>query len=62
MFQNTSQQARDEVSFKTANYFLQKDEGLVAAAGTILFSRWDEQLITKAPRYDDIVNELKDVS
>ena len=58
------QQARDEVSFLRQQIIaLGKEEGLcVAAAGTHPFSRWDEQLITKAPRYDDIVNELKDVA
>lgn len=57
-------QVRDEVSFLRQQIIqLADDEGLkVAAAGTHPISHWHEQLITPNPRYDDIVNEMKDVA
>ncbi|WGK65300.1 carboxylate-amine ligase [Croceiramulus getboli] len=57
-------EARDEVSYlRQQIILLAKEEGLkVAASGTHPFSHWNEQLITDKPRYDDIVNELKDVA
>ncbi len=57
-------QVRDEVSFLRQEIIKLADaEGLkVAASGTHPFSRWDEQLITPNPRYDEIVEEMKDVA
>ncbi len=57
-------QVRDEVSFLRQEIIKLADaEGLkVAASGTHPFSRWDEQLITSNPRYDEIVEEMKDVA
>jgi len=57
-------QVRDEVSYLRQEIIKLADaEGLkVAASGTHPFSRWDEQLITPNPRYDEIVEEMKDVA
>jgi len=57
-------QVRDEVSYLRQQVIqLADNEGLkVAAAGTHPFSHWNEQLITPNPRYDEIVNEMKDVA
>jgi len=57
-------QARDEVSYLRQQVIsLAADEGLkVAASGTHPFSQWHEQLITNNPRYDAIIDELKDVA
>ncbi|WP_281541713.1 carboxylate-amine ligase [Maribacter aestuarii] len=57
-------QVRDEVSFLRQQIIqLADDEGLkVAAAGTHAISQWHEQLITPKPRYDEIVDEMKDVA
>jgi carboxylate-amine ligase len=39
------------------------DLGLqIGASGTHPFSKWQHQLITEHPRYDDIVNELQDAA
>jgi carboxylate-amine ligase len=38
-------------------------EGLtIAAAGTHPFSRWQDQLITDHPRYEEIINEMQDTA
>lgn len=57
-------QVRDEVSYLRQQIIqLANDEGLkVAAAGTHPISQWHEQLITPKPRYDQIVDEMKDVA
>lgn len=57
-------QVRDEVSYlRQQIILLANDEGLkVAAAGTHPISQWHEQLITSKPRYDEIVDEMKDVA
>ncbi|TXD52909.1 MULTISPECIES: carboxylate-amine ligase [unclassified Polaribacter] len=34
----------------------------IGAAGTHPFSKWETQLITPNPRYDEIVNELQDIA
>ncbi len=57
-------QARDEVSYLRQQIFeLAAKEGLkVAAAGTHPYSHWSEQLITPNPRYDQLIDEMKDVA
>jgi len=57
-------QARDEVSYLRQQIFeLASKEGLqVAASGTHPYSHWSEQLITPNPRYDQLINEMKDVA
>ena len=57
-------QARDEVSYLRQQVIkLADNEGMkVAAAGTHPFSQWSEQLITPNPRYDQLINEMKDVA
>lgn len=57
-------QARDEVSFLRRELIqLAKSKGLnVAAAGTHPFSQWREQDITPSPRYDILIDEMKDVA
>ncbi|QCX01993.1 carboxylate-amine ligase [Aggregatimonas sangjinii] len=57
-------QVRDEVSYlRQQIILLANDEGLkVAAAGTHPISQWHEQLITSKPRYEEIVDEMKDVA
>ena len=57
-------QVRDEVSYLRQQVIKLADaEGLkVAAAGTHPISQWNEQLITPKPRYDELINELKDVA
>lgn len=56
--------ARDEVSYLRQQVIkLADNEGMkVAAAGTHPFSHWSEQLITPNPRYDQLINEMKDVA
>lgn len=40
-----------------------KDQGFrIGAAGTHPFSKWETQLITPNPRYDEIINELQDTA
>ncbi|MET6989453.1 carboxylate-amine ligase [Sediminicola arcticus] len=58
------QQARDEVSYLRQQVIaLAGAEGLkVAAAGTHPFSHWSDQLITPDPRYDALIEEMKDVA
>ena len=57
-------QARDEVSYLRQQVIeLADKEGLkVGAAGTHPFSHWSEQLITPNPRYDQLIEEMKDVA
>ncbi|MFD0799628.1 carboxylate-amine ligase [Maribacter chungangensis] len=57
-------QARDEVSYLRQQIFeLAGKEGLaVAASGTHPYSHWSEQLITPNPRYDVLIEEMKDVA
>lgn len=57
-------QARDEVSYLRQQIFdLASKEGLqVAASGTHPYSHWSEQLITPNPRYDQLIDEMKDVA
>lgn len=57
-------QARDEISYLRQQVIdLADQEGLkVAAAGTHAFSHWRDQLITPNPRYDQLIEEMKDVA
>ena len=57
-------QARDEVSYLRQQIIeLASKEGLeVAASGTHPYSHWSEQLITPNPRYDVLIEEMKDVA
>ncbi len=57
-------QARDEVSYLRQQIFelASKEDLEVAALGTHPFSHWSEQLITPNPRYDQLINEMKDVA
>jgi carboxylate-amine ligase len=61
--QNISE-ARDEVEFLRNNVIeLAAEKDLkVAAAGTHPFSDWVDQLITVDERYDQIINEMRDVA
>lgn len=58
------QQARDEVSYLRQQVvdLAAKEDLLVAASGTHPFSQWSEQLITPNPRYDQLIEEMKDVA
>ncbi len=58
------QEARDEVQFLRNNVIdLAAEKDLkVAAAGTHPFSDWVDQLITPDERYDEIINEMRDVA
>jgi glutamate---cysteine ligase / carboxylate-amine ligase len=58
------QEAREEVQFLRNNVIeLAADKDLkVAAAGTHPFSDWVDQLITVDERYDQIINEMRDVA
>ncbi|WP_341225221.1 carboxylate-amine ligase [uncultured Arcticibacterium sp.] len=57
-------EARDEVQFLRNNVIsLAEEKNLkVAAAGTHPFSDWVDQLITVDERYDEIINEMRDVA
>jgi glutamate---cysteine ligase / carboxylate-amine ligase len=57
-------EARREVTCLRKNLLALADERnlLIAAAGTHPFSRWQEQLITDHPRYEEIVNEFQDTA
>ncbi|AWV97031.1 carboxylate-amine ligase [Arcticibacterium luteifluviistationis] len=61
--QNISE-AREEVQFLRNNVISLADEKnlKVAAAGTHPFSDWVDQLITVDERYDEIINEMRDVA
>ena len=57
-------QARDEVSYLRRQIIelAGKEDLKVAASGTHPFSHWSEQLITPNPRYDQLIQEMKDVA
>lgn len=58
------QEARSEVQFLRNNVIeLAHEKDLkVAAAGTHPFSDWVDQLITPNERYDELINEMRDVA
>jgi carboxylate-amine ligase len=58
------QEAREEVTYlrKMILDLAQKQDLQVAAAGTHPFADWVEQLITPDPRYDEIIDEMRDVA
>lgn len=58
------QEAREEVNYLRKMILgLAADQGLwVAAAGTHPFADWVDQLITDDPRYDEIIDEMRDVA
>lgn len=57
-------EAREEVTYLRKMVLdLAKDQNLlVAAAGTHPFADWVDQLITDDPRYDEIIDEMRDVA
>lgn len=57
-------EAREEVTFlrKMILDLAQRENLQVAAAGTHPFADWVDQLITPDPRYDEIIDELRDVA
>lgn len=57
-------EARKEVTYlrKMIAELADKQNLKVAASGTHPFSLWQNQLITEAPRYEEIVNELQDTA
>lgn len=58
------QEAREEVNYLRKMILgLADDQGLqVAAAGTHPFADWADQLITEDPRYNEIIDEMRDVA
>jgi len=58
------QEAREEVTYlrKMILDLTDKQNLQVAAAGTHPFADWVEQLITPDPRYDEIIDEMRDVA
>ncbi|KAA0993613.1 carboxylate-amine ligase [Dyadobacter aurulentus] len=58
------QEAREEVTYlrKMILDLAQKQDLQVAAAGTHPFADWVDQLITDDPRYDEIIDEMRDVA
>ncbi|SEJ33104.1 carboxylate-amine ligase [Dyadobacter koreensis] len=58
------QEAREEVTYlrKMILDLAAKQNLQVAAAGTHPFADWVEQLITPDPRYDEIIDEMRDVA
>lgn len=58
------QEAREEVTYlrKMILDLAQKQDLQVAAAGTHPFADWVDQLITPDPRYDEIIDEMRDVA
>jgi carboxylate-amine ligase len=58
------QQARDEVIYLRKHIIELADaQNLkVAAAGTHPFADWQDQLITDNPRYDALIDEMRDVA
>ena len=58
------QEAREEVTYlrKMILDLASKQNLQVAAAGTHPFADWVEQLITPDPRYDEIIDEMRDVA
>jgi carboxylate-amine ligase len=59
-----TEQARVEISgLRHAVANLAGELGLsIGAAGTHPFSRWEKQLLTQHPRYNDIINELQEAA
>lgn len=57
-------EARKEVSFlrNQVGELAAKQGLVVGAAGTHPFSKWQDQEITDDPRYENIINELKDIA
>ena len=58
------QEAREEVTYlrKMILDLAEKQDLRVAAAGTHPFADWVDQLITDDPRYDQIIDEMRDVA
>lgn len=58
------QEAREEVTYlrKMILDLAEKQDLQVAAAGTHPFADWVDQLITDDPRYDQIIDEMRDVA
>lgn len=58
------QEAREEVTYlrRMILDLAEKQNLQVAAAGTHPFADWVEQLITPDPRYDEIIDEMRDVA
>jgi carboxylate-amine ligase len=58
------QEARDEISYLRQQIIelAGKEDLKVAASGTHPFSHWRDQLITPNPRYDQLIDEMKDVA
>lgn len=58
------QEAREEVTYlrKMILDLAEKQNLQVAAAGTHPFADWVDQLITPDPRYDQIIDEMRDVA
>ena len=58
------QEAREEVTYlrKMILDLADKQDLQVAAAGTHPFADWADQLITPDPRYDQIIDEMRDVA
>lgn len=58
------QEAREEVTYlrKMILDLAAKQDLQVGAAGTHPFADWVEQLITPDPRYDEIIDEMRDVA
>lgn len=58
------EQAREEITYLRKNLVnVATEQGLfIGAAGTHPFSKWTDQSITANPRYDEIVNEMRDVA
>jgi glutamate---cysteine ligase / carboxylate-amine ligase len=58
------QEARAEVTYlrQVIGDLAIKGDLRIAAAGTHPFSRWQDQPITDHPRYEEIVNEMKEVA
>lgn len=61
---NDISEARKEVAFlrKMVAELAAKQNLVIAAAGTHPFSRWQDQLITDHPRYEEIVREMQDAA
>jgi carboxylate-amine ligase len=57
-------EAREEVTYlrKMILDLAEKQDLQVAAAGTHPFADWVDQLITPDPRYDEIIDEMRDVA
>lgn len=57
-------EARREVKYlrRMISDLAGKEGLMIAAAGTHPFSRWQDQLITDHPRYEEIINEMQDTA